>query len=426
MLSRYKAGIDTDGKIIALEFDLYIDSGWHKELTPEVLMIALWSASSAYKVPNFRATGHVCRTNKVSGTVFRATGRPQSILVMETIIEHISCVVGRAPDEIRTLNLISLGEFPPCKSVVDTDMHRIWSELRHKANFAQRRKEVDDFNQQHKWIKRGIAMTPILFGMGLNPKSLMQAGALVHILTDGSVLLHHSGVELGNGISTKLVQIAALTLGIPIENIHNVETSTSTVPNSTATCGSITTDLAGPAVQNACLQLKERLDPIRKRLGSEVTFGDVASAAYAERIDLTAHGFAKTYDVWWDWEKGEGKIHEYYTSGAACTVVEIDSLTGSHRILSTDIVLDVGQSINQAIDIGQIEGAFMQGYGFYTMEEMIYDDRGCPITRGPGTYKIPASGDAPMEFNVSLLKNAPNPKSMYVFLFSNRPHFLEL
>jgi xanthine dehydrogenase/oxidase len=416
MITKYKAGIDADGKIVALEFDMFIDSGWHKELTPEVLMIALWSASSAYKVPHFRATGYVCRTNKVSGTVFRATGRPQSILFMETIIEHIAHTVGKQPDVIRRMNLIGLGELPPCKSVVDTDMNRIWSELEAQSKLAQRRQECDDFNKKNRWTKRGLAVTPMLFGMGLNPKSLMQAGALVHIMTDGSVLLQHSGVELGNGISTKLVQIAALTLGVPMEIINNVETSTSTVPNSTATCGSITTDLAGPAVQDACRQLRHRLEPVRQKLGASASFADVVAAAYAERIDLTAHGFAKTYDVWWDWEKGEGKIHEYYTSGAACTLVEIDSLTGHHRILSTDIVLDVGESINQAIDIGQIEGAFVQGYGFYTMEEMLYDSRGCPITRGPGNYKIPAAGDVPLEFNVSLLKNAPNPKSMFVTL----------
>lgn len=219
---------------------------------------------------------------------------------------------------------------------------------------------------------------------------------------------------MGNGISTKMVQIAATTLGAPIENIYNAETNNATVNNSANTCASVTTDTAGPAVQDACRQLVERLAPIRQKLGANASWADIANMAFEERIDLTAHGYSRPYDLWWDWEKGEGVPAAYYTTAAACVVVEIDALTGSHSVLSTDIVLDVGESINPAIDIGQIEGAFMQGYGFYTLEEVVYDNKtGSLITRGPGNYKIPGFGDVPRRFDVSLLRDSPNPGTMY-------------
>jgi xanthine dehydrogenase/oxidase len=234
-------------------------------------------------------------------------------------------------------------------------------------------------------------------------------------------MLYHHGIEMGNGISTKMVQIAAATLGVPVESVYNAETTTSTVNNSGNTCASVTTDVAGPAVLDACQQLRDRLAPIREKLGASATFAQVAEAAFEHRIDLTAHGYSKPYDLWFDWEKGEGVPLAYFVSAAACVSVEIDTLTGAHSVLSTDIVLDVGESINPAIDIGQIEGAFMQGYGFYTLEEMVYDTKsGALLTRGPGNYKIPGFGDVPREFNVTLLKDSPNPKTMYA---SNEPEF---
>lgn len=266
--------------------------------------------------------------------------------------------------------------------------------------------------RQHRWRKRGISVIPTKFGIAFTEKLLNQAGALVLIYVDGSVLLSHGGTEMGQGLHTKMIQVASRALGVDISKIHISETSTDKVPNTSATAASAGSDLNGMAVLEACETLKKRLQPYINK-NPDGKWEDWVSAAYVDRVSLSATGFHATPDIGYDFKNNVGKPFNYFTFGAACSEVEIDCLSGDHQVIRTDIVMDLGESINPAIDIGQIEGGFIQGYGLFTMEELIYSPTGTLYSRGPGAYKIPGFGDIPQEFNVSLLKGAPNPRAVY-------------
>lgn len=271
---------------------------------------------------------------------------------------------------------------------------------------------IDKFNREHRWRKRGIAMVPTKFGIAFTALFLNQAGALIHIYSDGSILLSHGGTEMGQGLHTKMIQVAARALNTDSDYIHIAETATDRVPNTSATAASSGSDLNGMAVMDACEKILKRLKPYKEKYPDD-DWKQLVHRAYMDRCSLSATGFHRTPDIGYDINTNQGMAFNYFTYGAACSEVEIDCLTGDHQVIRTDIVMDLGSSLNPAIDVGQIEGGFMQGYGLFTLEEMIYSPTGTVFSRGPGVYKIPGFADIPIEFNVSLLKGAPNPRAVY-------------
>lgn len=255
-------------------------------------------------------------------------------------------------------------------------------------------------------------MLPTKFGIAFGATFLNKAGALVNVYVDGSVLVHHAGIEMGQGLITKMIQVASKALEIPIEKIHTRGYSSDIIPNTSPTAASTGSDLNGMAVLIACNKIKERLGPYKKQ-NPNGKWEEWVITAYRDRVNLSAEGFYITPDIGHDWDTNQGNLYNYFTYGAACSEVEIDTLTGDHKVLRCDIVMDLGESLNPAIDVGQIEGAFMQGYGLFVLEELVYSPEGTLFTRGPGTYKLPGMGDIPSEFNVSLLKGTSNPRAVY-------------
>ncbi|KAI5635560.1 molybdopterin-binding domain of aldehyde dehydrogenase domain-containing protein [Phthorimaea operculella] len=412
-LIKYKVAVSKEGKIQGANVYIYNNGGYSFDLSGPVVERAMFHFENAYYIPNVEVTAQVCRTNLPSNTAFRGFGGPQGMFAAENMIRDIADRVGKPVEEISRLNLYQEGSVTHYGQTLEyCTLQRCWDECVQKSNLAQRKVEIENFNRQHRWRKRGIAIIPTKFGIAFTEKLLNQAGALVIIYVDGSVLLSHGGTEMGQGLHTKMIQVASRALGIGVEKIHIVETATDKVPNTSATAASAGSDLNGMAVLEACERLNKRLQPIKDK-NPNGTWEQWISTAYVERISLSATGFHATPDIGYNFKENTGKPFNYFTYGVACTEVEIDCLSGDHMVLRSDIVMDLGESINPAIDIGQIEGAFMQGYGLFTMEELIYSPTGTLYSRGPGAYKIPGFGDIPQEFNVSLLKGAPNPRAVY-------------
>lgn len=373
----------------------------------------MFHCSNSYKVPNMRVRGWVCRTNLPSNTAFRGFGGPQGMFLGEHIIRDVARVLQKSDMEVIELNLYKEDEQTHYNQVLENcNVRRCWTECMQQAEYQQRCSEVEQFNSAHRWRKRGISMVPTTFGIAFTALFLNQSGALLHVYTDGSVLLSHGGTEMGQGLHTKMLQVASHALQIPVELIHISETSTDKVPNTSATAASSGSDLNGMAVLNACNTINQRLEPYRKQFPSDGWHSWI-SKAFMDRVSLSATGFYATPDIGYDFATNSGRPFNYFTFGAACSVVEIDCLTGDHQVLRTDIVMDLGESINPAIDIGQVEGGFMQGYGLFTLEEMVYSPAGMVMSRGPGVYKLPGFADIPAELNVSLLRSAQNPKAVY-------------
>ncbi|KOS21895.1 Xanthine dehydrogenase [Escovopsis weberi] len=409
-LGKYKAGFTKDGKLMALECDIYHNGGWSSDLSAGVCSRAITHADGCYYIPNTRIRGRICRTNTVSNTAFRGFGGPQGMFIAETLMEEAADRLGIPADRLREMNFYKPMELTPFNQPV-TDWHipLMFQQLQQESNYAERLAKVEEFNGASKWRKRGMALIPTKFGISFGALFLNQAGALVHIYADGSVLLAHGGTEMGQGIHTKMSQIAAQALQVPLDNVHISETATNTVPNASPSAASATSDLNGMAILNACEQLNKRLAPYREKLGAQATMKELAHAAYFDRVNLSAQGFYKTPEIGYDWDENKGKMYFYFTQGVAAAEVEVDTLTGTWTCLRADIKMDVGQSINPAIDYGQIQGAFVQGVGLFTMEEALWVRSG-PMagnlfTRGPGAYKIPGFRDIPQEFNVTLLKD---------------------
>jgi xanthine dehydrogenase/oxidase len=292
-------------------------------------------------------------------------------------------------------------------------LKRAWKELLVSSQFEQKKKQVEEFNKLHKYRKRGVTMMPTKFGLAFTARHLNQAAALVHVYADGSVKIAHGGTEMGQGLHTKMLQVAADAFGIPMNMIHLSETRTDTVINTSATAASVSSDLNGKAIWDACQQINARLDVIKKRLGDSAQWTEVIKTAYFERINLSANGFYATPDLDFDWKSNTGRMFSYFTYGVACTMVEIDTLSGDHVILSSDIIMDIGRPINPLIDIGQIEGGFTQGLGWCTIEEPLINKSGFLLTRGPGLYKIPGFKDIPVEFNVTVMDQVQNDKAIH-------------
>uniref|UniRef100_A0A8D0AVK1 Xanthine dehydrogenase n=1 Tax=Sander lucioperca TaxID=283035 RepID=A0A8D0AVK1_SANLU len=403
---KYKVGFLNSGKVVALDVSYYSNAGNSMDLSLSIVERALFHMENSYSVANVRGRGFVCRTNLPSNTAFRGFGGPQGMMVTESWMTDVAQSLGRPAEEVRRLNLYVEGESTPYNQILDQlTLDRCWDQCLQRSGYQQRRAAADLYNRQNRWTKRGLAIVPTKFGISFTAAFLNQAGALVHIYTDGSVLLTHGGTEMGQGLHTKMVQVASRVLGIPCSKIHISETSTNTVPNTSPTAASASSDLNGAAVVNACQTLLQRLAPY-KTLNPKGSWEDWVKAAYFDRVNLSANGF-------YNFDTNSGRAFNYFTYGVACSEVEIDCLTGAHKNLSTTIVMDVGHSLNPAIDIGQVEGAFMQGLGLFTLEELHYSPRGVLLTRGPGSYKIPAFGDIPTQLTVSLLRDAPNDKAIF-------------
>ena len=426
----YDAGFDDTGRITALDFTHYARCGWAMDLSLPVADRAMLHADNAYHLDNIRITSHRLKTNTQSATAFRGFGGPQGIVGIECVMDHIATHLGLDPHQVRRANYYSDNNdqqtTPYQQPVTDCIINALTDRLCQSANYAQRRKNITEWNAQNPILKRGIALTPVKFGISFTLTHLNQAGALVHVYQDGSIHLNHGGTEMGQGLFQKIAQIAASEFGVPVEQVKITATDTAKVPNTSATAASSGTDLNGMAVLNACQTIRQRMadhlstlyncppDQIIFQNGQvtagthTLTFADAAQKTYEARISLSATGFYKTPDIKWDRIKGVGKPFFYFAYGAAITEVVIDTLTGENRILRTDILHDAGQSLNPALDIGQIEGGYVQGAGWLTTEELVWDDTGALKTHAPATYKIPACSDRPDIFNVALW-DQPNP-----------------
>lgn len=413
-LSKYKVAYAPDGKIVAVDIKLYSNGGMSLDLSRPVLERAIFHVENSYEIPNLRVEGLVCRTNLPSNTAFRGFGGPQGLMACEIYMEHVARELGMDVDAVREKNLYKVrGSVTPYgQDLVDCHAQEMWTQLKGTSELAARRAKVDLFNQENKWVKRGISMVPVKFGMSFTAKFMNQASALVHIYTDGTILVSHGGTEMGQGLHTKMAQIAATELGVPLDKVHISDTSTDKCANTLPTAASVGADLNGFAVQDACKQINERLKPLRAKMPG-ATLEQIALAAFLDRVDLSAHGFYKTPDIGYNFETQEGKPFHYFAYGMCATEVEVDVLTGDYTILRTDICHDVGSSLNPSIDIGQIEGGFVQGQGLFTMEEMVWTKSGSLFTRGPSTYKIPSANDIPLDFRVSLFDDAPNRRTIF-------------
>ncbi|KAL0483649.1 xanthine dehydrogenase/oxidase [Acrasis kona] len=424
-MTKYRSLINKkDKKIFAIQVTMYSNAGFSLDLSQSVMDRSILSFDNCYHVPNVDVIGKVCLTNLPSHTAFRGFGGPQGMMAMEHIIEHMSFALDVDPIALRRANLYDeSNHFTPYGQIVDYErLHRLWDQIMIKSDHQNRMESIQQYNSSNRFKKKAMCMVPTKFGISFTASFLNQGGALVHIYhSDGTVLVSHGGVEMGQGLHTKVAQVAASVLGVPLHKVFIAETSTDKVPNTSATAASVGSDLYGMAVQNACEQLKSRLDRFQSsRNVNYASWEELIDAAYHYTVNLSAQGFYKTPDLHLNWDKGRGTPFSYYTYGTACSEIEIDTLTGDFNILRTDIVMDVGDSINPAIDIGQIEGAFTQGVGLFTIEELIWGDAdhkwvrpGHYFTRGPGAYKIPSFNDVPVEFNVHLLKNAPNALAVY-------------
>ncbi|CAK7219419.1 hypothetical protein SBRCBS47491_003837 [Sporothrix bragantina] len=408
-LGKWKVGVNHDGKLQALDLAIYNNAGWTWDLSAAVCERAITHSDNCYYIPNVRISGRLCKTNTMSNTAFRGFGGPQGLFIAESYMSEVADRLGMPVEQLRAINMYKDGELTHFNQTI-TDWHvpLMYEQLRKSTDYDNRRTSVAEFNKEHKWRKRGLSLIPTKFGISFTALWLNQAGALVHIYHDGSVLVAHGGTEMGQGLHTKMVMIAAQALRVPMDSVFISETATNTVANASATAASASSDLNGYAVFNACEQLNNRLAPYREKLGEKATMKELAHAAYFDRVNLSAQGFYKTPEIGYSWDENRGKMFFYFTQGVAAAEVELDTLTGTWTCLRADVLMDVGRTINPAIDYGQIHGAFVQGMGLFTMEESLWLRNG-PMaghlfTRGPGAYKIPGFRDVPQVFNVQLLK----------------------
>uniref|UniRef100_A0A6I8NRI9 Xanthine dehydrogenase/oxidase n=1 Tax=Ornithorhynchus anatinus TaxID=9258 RepID=A0A6I8NRI9_ORNAN len=413
----YKVGFMKDGRVVALEIDYYNNAGNSVAISSSVMNKALHHLDNCYKIPNIRATGKLCKTNLPSNTAFRAFGGPQ----VEGEGWGLAVIFLSPLGQVRRLNMYRDGDLTHFdQKLVGSTLSRCWSECLESSQYHARRREIEKFNRENSWKKRGLAIIPIKFGPGFSFPFSNQGGALVHVYTDGSVLLNHGGVEMGQGLHTKMIQVASRVLGIPVSKIYLCETSTSTVPNTSPTAASISTDINGMAIQAACETILERLKPFKEKNPTGSWEEWVILFLFSSPLHLPY----VTPNLGYSFEITSENPFFYFSFGVACSEVEIDCLTGEHKNIRTDIVMDVGTSLNPAIDIGQVEGAFVQGLGLFTLEELHYSPEGSLLTRGPNAYKIPGFGDIPTKFNVSLLRDNPNRKAIFASKAVGEPPLL--
>ncbi len=462
----YRAGFDDEGRIAGVEFVQYARCGWAQDLSLPVADRAMLHADNAYLLPAARIESHRLKTNTVSNTAYRGFGGPQGMIGIERVLDHIAHDLGRDPVAVRQVNYYAEAEggglsapqpaappedisgqkkdnsTPYGMEVEDFELHGMTAALLESSDYVARRAAVAAWNAENEVIKKGIAFAPVKFGISFTLTFLNQAGALVHVYQDGSVHMNHGGTEMGQGLFQKVAQVAASRFGIPVEMVKITATDTAKVPNTSATAASSGSDLNGMAVKAACDTIRERMavflaarhqadaGAVRFEDGNVVvgdhvySFAEAAAEAYMGRISLSATGFYKTPKVEWDRIKGQGRPFYYFSYGASVTEVAIDVLTGENRILRTDILHDAGASLNPALDIGQVEGAYVQGAGWLTTEELVWDDQGRLRTHAPSTYKIPACSDRPDIFNVALWNGSNREETIYRSKAVGEPPFM--
>ena len=443
--NRFKVATDSQGLIQATHIEINGNCGHSPDLSDAIVDRAMFHADNGYFLADCFIEGHRCRTNQVSHTAYRGFGGPQGMIVAEAMMDAIARKLGKDPLTVRKLNLYGKDSRNTTQYGMQVE-HNLLADLIDKleasCDYQLRRKQLTQFNKTSPIIKKGLALTPVKFGISFTAKHLNQAGALLHIYTDGSMQISHGGTEMGQGLHTKIGQIVANEFGVPLSHVEITSTRTDKVPNTSPTAASSGTDLNGKAAQNACLIIKQRLgefyaeqvkgDPQdiifneqQVLLGEhQIAFTDLIQQAYIGRVSLSASGFYKTPKIHYDRSTGNGRPFFYFAYGASCSEVSIDTLTGEYKVDRVDILHDVGKSLNPAIDIGQIEGGFIQGMGWLTSEELLWDDSGKLISNNPATYKIPAIGDTPEIFNVDLYPRANDEDSIYHSKAVGEPPFM--
>ncbi|WKB55138.1 xanthine dehydrogenase molybdopterin binding subunit [Eleftheria terrae] len=423
----YEVGFDEEGRVLGAEIDMVSRAGYSADLSSAVMTRALCHFDNAYWLPDVALHGYSARTNTQSNTAFRGFGGPQGAIAIEYILDSVARRLGKDALEVRRANFYGVGErnvTPYGQTVEDNVIHRLVAELAERADYAGRRAAIDAFNATSPVLKKGLALTPVKFGISFNVPHLNQAGALVHVYNDGSVLVNHGGTEMGQGLNTKVAQVVAHELGLSLDRVRVSATDTSKVANTSATAASTGSDLNGKAAQAAARTVRERLAqhaaqrygvaPAEVRFlhnevhagGQVVDFCVLARSAYEARVQLWSDGFYATPGLYWNPDTLQGRPFYYYAYGAAVSEVVIDTLTGESKLLRADVLHDVGRSINPAIDIGQVEGAFIQGMGWLTTEELVWHpSTGRLSTHAPSTYKIPTANDCPPVFDVRLFDN---------------------
>jgi xanthine dehydrogenase large subunit len=441
----WTAGFDADGHIVALRATLTSDGGWSLDLSEPVLARALCHVDNAYWIPDIEVQGRVAKTHKTSQTAFRGFGGPQGMIVIEDILGRCAPLLGIDPVELRRRNFYrSPGGTPQTTPYGQPVRHTerltaVWEQVIDSSDFVARREEIRRFNAEHRHVKRALAITPVKFGISFNLTAFNQAGALVHVYKDGSVLINHGGTEMGQGLHTKMLQVAATTLGVPLGKVRLAPTRTDKVPNTSATAASSGADLNGGAIKNACEQIRRRLELVAAgglgvapedvrfvdghvtalgRSGVELTWDEVVRTAYFQRVQLFAAGYYRTEGLHWDSSVMQGSPFKYFAYGAAATEVEVDGFTGAYTTRRVDIVHDVGDSLSPLIDVGQIEGGYVQGAGWLTLEDLRWDEsdgphRGRLSTQSASTYKLPSFSEMPPDFRVTLLERAHEEGAVY-------------
>jgi len=429
----FTVGFTTTGKLLALDIKLLSNGGNVLDLSGPVITRALTHLDNCYFIKSLKAVGYVCKTNTVSNTAFRGFGGPQGMLTIENIIYSVSQFLNKPIDEIRKVNYYSSQnglKTPYGQIVKNPRIEKILNEIKKLSDYNERIKDIKEFNLNQKNnnlpFRKGIAMMPAKFGISFNKPSLNQGGALVHVYSDGSIRLNHGGTEMGQGLFIKVAQVVAKCFNVPIEQIHITSTNTAEVPNTSATAASSGSDLNGMAAWNASKVIKNRMTDHAAKLfkknkkdivfsdgriicgNKTLSFSELAFSCWENRISLSSTGYYKTPKIFWDQDKLKGHPYFYFTWGAAVSEALLDINTGENRILRADIVQDCGKSLNESIDVGQIEGGFVQGLGWLTCEELYFSQEGKLLTTGPSTYKLPGSRDIPKIFNVKLLQNADN------------------
>ncbi len=446
-LGRYEIAFTDDGRVLAFDCQLYSDGGYSLDLSAPVLHRALFHADNAYHLPNARVVGRACKTNNCSHTAFRGFGGPQGMIMIEDALDRVARALSLPPHVVRERNFYREGHTTHYEQPVGQAdrIERIWADLKESAEYERRYAEIEAANAIRPHLKRGIAITPVKFGISFTAKHYNQAGALVLVYRDGSVQVSHGGTEMGQGLHTKILQIAAHTLGVPMERVRVMPTRTDKVPNTSATAASSGSDLNGAAVKDACEQIKARLAEVAARMldtdpgeidfadgvvhrtdlsGAAVEFAAVVDKAYLERVQLSATGFYKTPRIHFDAQAGRGKPFHYFSYGAAVTEVEVDAFTGMYRIVRADILHDVGDSLSPLVDLGQVEGGFAQGVGWLTQEELWWTKDGRLATANASTYKLPSVGELPETFHVRLLPKATEPGVVYGSKAVGEPPFM--
>ncbi|MCB9621673.1 MAG: xanthine dehydrogenase molybdopterin binding subunit, partial [Sandaracinus sp.] len=432
-LGRFEVGFDDEGHVLALDAELYADGGWSLDLSKPVLQRGMFHIDNAYLVPALRVVGRVCKTNVVSHTAFRGFGGPQGMVVIEEVLDRVARATGLPPHVVRERNLYRDGDLTHYGQVVDDAerMRTMWSKLVGSSDLQQRWEAIEAFNAEHDDKKRGLAITPVKFGISFTTAFFNQAGALVLLYQDGSVQVSHGGTEMGQGLHTKMIQVAADAFGVELETIRLMPTRTDKVPNTSATAASSGTDLNGQAVREACRAIRERLAEVAGihfrvapgdivfeggkvyPIGAKdtaVDFAKIAKEAYLQRVPLFSTGYYRTPNIHFDEKAGVGKPFHYFAFGCAVTEVEVERFTGQYTVLRADILHDVGDSLSPLVDKGQVEGGYVQGVGWLTREELLWDGKsGRLTTGGASTYKLPTLGDMPLDFRVDLLEKAPQP-----------------